>query len=107
MPVFLSRIFRHSAVYIRTDRSIREPGDLRGKRIGVRDYANTASLVARGMLEDSYGLSARDVRWIVGDVDHAERAEIRLPQIAPGFDVGPLRSGVSCPACSRTASLMA
>ena len=87
LPVFLSRIFRHSAVYIRTDRGIREPGDLRGKSIGVRDYANTASLVARGILEDDYGLSAREVRWIVGDIDHAERDEIRLPELAPGFDV--------------------
>ena len=87
VPVFLSRSFRHSAIYIRTDRSIREPADLKGKRIGVRDYTNTASLVARGMLEDSYGISASDMRWIVGDVDHAERAEIRLPQLAPGFDV--------------------
>jgi len=87
VPVFLSRIFRHSAIYIRTDRGIREPGDLKGKRIGVRDYSNTASLVARGMLEDEYGLSAREVHWIVGDIDHAERSVIRVPELAPGFDV--------------------
>jgi len=87
VPVFLSRMFRHSAIYIRLDRGIREPGDLRGRRVGVRDYANTASLVARGFLEDDYGLNARDVRWIVGDIDHVERTNIRLPQLAPGFDV--------------------
>ena len=93
VPVFLSRLFRHSAIYIRTDRGIREPSDLRGRRIGVRDYSNTASLVARGMLEDEYGLSARDVQWVVGDVDHVERAEIRIPRIAPGFDVSAAPAG--------------
>jgi 4,5-dihydroxyphthalate decarboxylase len=87
LPIFLSRTFRHSAIYVRSDRAIRDPGDLRGKRIGVRDYANTASLVARGMLEDVYGLGARDVHWIVGDIDHAERKVIRLPELPPGFSV--------------------
>ena len=93
LPVFLSRTFRHSAIYIRADRNIREPADLRGKRIGVRDYSNTASVVARGMLDDVYGLSARDVQWIVGDIDHAERKEIRIPELAPGFSVSAAPAG--------------
>lgn len=93
LPVFLSRTFRHSAIYIRADRGIREPADLKGKRIGVRDYSNTASVVARGMLDDVYGLSARDVHWIVGDIDHVERKEIRLPELAPGFSVAAGPSG--------------
>jgi 4,5-dihydroxyphthalate decarboxylase len=87
IPVFLSRLFRHSAIYIRTDRDIRAPSDLKGRAIGVRDYANTASLVARGMLDDEDGVSARDIRWRVGDVDHVERKQIRLPELPPGFDV--------------------
>jgi len=87
LPVFLSRAFRHSAIYIRNDRRIAVPTDLRGKTIGVRDYSNTASVVARGMIEDEYGVRASEIRWIVGDVDHAERAEIRLPPMADGFDV--------------------
>ena len=85
LPVFLSRCFRHSAIYVRPGAGIREPADLRGKRIGVRDYSNTASLVARGMIEDQYGVSAREMHWFMGDVDRAERAEIRLPPVAPGF----------------------
>lgn len=93
IPVFLSRAFRHSAIYVRTDRGIREAGDLKGRQIGVRDYSNTVSLVARGMLEDEYGVSARDVRWWVGDVDHAERDRIRLPELAPGFDVRAVGKG--------------
>ncbi len=52
LPVFLSRMFRHSAFYIRTDRGIRSPEDLRGKLIGVPEYQMTAALWARGILSD-------------------------------------------------------
>jgi 4,5-dihydroxyphthalate decarboxylase len=87
LPVFLSRVFRHSAIYVRGDRGIVHPVDLRGRLIGVRDYSNTASVVARGMLEDEYGVRASQMRWLVGDVDHPERAHIQPPDLADGFDV--------------------
>ncbi len=50
IPVFLSRMFRHSAIYIRTDRGIARPEDLKGREVGVPEYQVTAALVARGML---------------------------------------------------------
>ena len=53
LPVFLSRVFRHSAFYIRTDRGIRSPEDLRGKLIGVPEYQMTAALWARGICRTS------------------------------------------------------
>ena len=56
LPIFLSRLFRHSAFYIRTDRGIRSPQDLRGKLIGVPEYQMTAALWARGILSDEYGV---------------------------------------------------
>ena len=87
LPVLLSRAFRHSAIYIRNDRGIATPSDLRGRTLGVRDYSNTASVVARGMIEDEYSVRASEIRWVVGDVDHPERDQIRLPPIAEGFDV--------------------
>ena len=93
LPIFPSRAFRHSAFYVRTDRGIRAPADLAGRTVGVRNYANTASLIARGMLEDEYGVRARDMKWLVGDVDHAERAAIDVPELPQGFDVRPLASG--------------
>jgi len=74
LPVFPSRSFRHSAIFIRTDRGIRGPRDLAGRIVGVREFSMTAALVARGILEDDYGLRAADVRWrygpaYVGDSD--------------------------------------
>src|SRR6185437_12196603 len=50
IPIYPSRIFRHSAIYIRTDRGIRAPADLKGKRIGVPFYGITAVTTARGIL---------------------------------------------------------
>ena len=69
LPIYPSRAFRHSAVYIRTDRGIRDPRDLAGRLVGVREYSMTAALVARGVLDDEYGLASRDVRWRYGPAD--------------------------------------
>ena len=69
LPVFPSRSFRHSAIYIRTDRGIAGPRDLAGCTVGVREYSMTAALVARGVLEDEYGLRAQDIKWRYGRAD--------------------------------------
>jgi 4,5-dihydroxyphthalate decarboxylase len=82
LPVFLSRVFRHSAFYIRTDRGIRSPEDLRGKLIGVPEYQMTAALWARGLLSDEYGVKSHEIRWRNGGLNVAgrdERTPISLP----------------------------
>jgi len=66
LPVFLSRMYRHSAVYIRTDRGIARPADLAGKRVGVPEYQMSAAMWARGMLEDEFGLAPSAMRWFQG-----------------------------------------
>ena len=50
VPVFPSRAFRHDAIYIRTDRGIDRPEDLRGRRVGVPEYQLTANVWARSIL---------------------------------------------------------
>lgn len=76
LPIFPSRSFRHSAIYVRSDAGIKSPADLRGQRIGTREYSNTLSLVVRGLLTDEYGFSPEANEWLIGDIDHVERQTI-------------------------------
>ncbi len=76
LPIFPSRSFRHSAIYVRADAGIATPKDLAGKRIGVREYSNTLALVVRGMLADEYGFDPASASWLIGDIDHIERDSI-------------------------------
>lgn len=88
VPVFLSRAFRHSAIYVRTDRGIRGPADLAGRTIGTPEYQQTAALWVRGILREHYGVDTRSIAWRSG----GERTPLRLPE---GFDVAALPQGES------------
>ena len=66
IPVFPSRVFRQNALYLRADSPIREPRELKGKRLGVGDYQMTAAVWTRGFLQHEYGVATRDVEWLVG-----------------------------------------
>ena len=57
IPVFLSRAFRHTSIYVRTDKGIETPADLRGRRIGIAEYQLSANVWFRGILEDEYGVN--------------------------------------------------
>jgi 4,5-dihydroxyphthalate decarboxylase len=81
IPVFLSRTFRHASLYVRNDHGIEKPADLKGKRIGVNNYDDTAAVVVRGMLRDVYGLRPDDVTWVIGDFDRPRRNEITRPDL--------------------------
>ena len=58
IPVFPSRLFRHSCIYVNKKAGINEPKDLIGKKIGVPEYSMTAAVFARGMLLHEYGVDA-------------------------------------------------
>jgi 4,5-dihydroxyphthalate decarboxylase len=75
LPVFLSRTFRHSAVYIRSDRGIEAPADLRGKRIGVPEYQMSAVLWFRGYLQDEFGIAAKDINWAQAGLENPGRRD--------------------------------
>jgi 4,5-dihydroxyphthalate decarboxylase len=83
IPAFVSRLFRHSGIYIRTDRGIREPADLKGKTIGVPEYQITAVVWLRGIMQDEYGVKPADIRWRQGGIEEAGRTE-RTPLKAVG-----------------------
>lgn len=73
VPAFLSRAFRHSAIYIRNDRGIVSAANLAGCNIGVPDYQQTAGLWVRGMLMDQYGVRPGQINWWVGGQEQAGR----------------------------------
>ncbi|UMA67134.1 ABC transporter substrate-binding protein (plasmid) [Roseivivax marinus] len=82
VPVFLSRAFRHTSVYIRTDKGIERPEDLKGKRIGIAEYQLSANVWARGILEEDFGVAPSDVTWVRGGMDtpgRPEKIKVDLP----------------------------
>jgi 4,5-dihydroxyphthalate decarboxylase len=66
IPVFPSRVFRHSALYVRADSPIDSPEDLKGKRVAVGDYQMTAAVWVRGLLTHEYGVKPEDIVWVTG-----------------------------------------
>jgi 4,5-dihydroxyphthalate decarboxylase len=81
LPVFPSRVFRHSAIYVRP--SIRTPKDLEGKRVGVPEWAQTAGIYARGLLQHEYGVELSSIDWFqagVREPGRVEKVKLQLPQ---------------------------
>jgi 4,5-dihydroxyphthalate decarboxylase len=69
IPVALSKIFRHSCIYVRPDAGIVKPEDLKGKRVGTSQYSSTALTFMRGMLQHEYGVLASDMHWFMGGLN--------------------------------------
>jgi 4,5-dihydroxyphthalate decarboxylase len=82
VPVFPSRMFRHGAIFIRTDRGIRSPADLRGRRIGLPEYQLTACVWARIILEEDHGVAPHEIRWVRGGLEEPGREE-KIPLDLP------------------------
>jgi len=95
IPVFPSKMFRHSSIFIGDKAGIREPKDLRGKRVGVPKYHMTAAVWIRGLLEDEYGVAPKDIRWFEGgegakvkEVDVTLPPDVRLEHVPGGKNLG-------------------
>jgi 4,5-dihydroxyphthalate decarboxylase len=82
VPAFVSRAFRHTSIYVRTDR-IKKPADLKGKRVGVPEYQLTANVWARAILEDDFGVKPSDIQWVRGGIEDAARPEKITIQLPP------------------------
>ena len=81
VPAFVSRAFRHTAIYVRTDR-VKKPADLKGRKVGVPEYQLTANVWARAVLEEDFGVKPADIHWIRGGIEEPGRPEkisIKLP----------------------------
>jgi 4,5-dihydroxyphthalate decarboxylase len=75
IPVFPSRFFRHSCIYINRDSGIHEPKDLIGKRVGTPEYQMTAGVWIRGILSDEYHVPLKSVRYFQGGEEEPGRPE--------------------------------
>lgn len=85
LPIFPSRVFRHSYIWINSRANIAKPEDLKGKRVGIADYSMTALLFVRGLLQHEYGVAPQDIHWFSRRSEHVAieiPAGIRIDRIA-------------------------
>jgi 4,5-dihydroxyphthalate decarboxylase len=96
VPAFVSRAFRHTSIYVRTDR-IKRPEDLRGKKVGIPEYQLTANVWARAILEDDYGVKPADIHWIRAGIEEPGRPEKITLNLPPDvrLENGPEGSTIS------------
>lgn len=76
IPVFPNRKFRQSYMFVPENSPLKDPQALKGKKVGIPSWLNTAGLWARGILGDEYGVKPQDIHWIM---PRANRVEVKLP----------------------------
>jgi len=82
IPVFPSRVFRHSAIFVGTDSGIVEPAQLRGRRVGIPQWSQTATVYVRGYLTHDVGVPLSSIEWIqagLNEPGRKEPVEIQVP----------------------------
>jgi 4,5-dihydroxyphthalate decarboxylase len=90
LPVFTTREFFHTRILVRADAGIASPADLKGKRVGVPEYQQTAAIWGRGVLENEFGVRPRDMEFFmerVADKSHGGATGFKPP---PGVTVNPI-----------------
>lgn len=92
IPVFPSRSFRHSAIYIRPDGPRDDPGALAGGRIGIPEWSVTATVYARALLAHEYGVALEDIHWVQGGTNEPGRIEGIDIVPPPGMTISPERA---------------
>ena len=74
IPIFPLRLFRHKSIFIRTDRGIKKPEDLRGKKVATPGYSSTSLTWLRGIVQHEYGVKPEEIKWIVSSKDSSAKA---------------------------------
>jgi 4,5-dihydroxyphthalate decarboxylase len=75
LPVFPSRVFRHSAIYVGKTGGIKKPQDLEGRKVGIPEWAQTAGIYVRGLLQHEYGVDLARIEWFQAGVHQPGRIE--------------------------------
>jgi 4,5-dihydroxyphthalate decarboxylase len=76
IPAFPNRKFRHSYIFVPEHSPLKEPEQLKGKKVGIPSWLNTCGLWVRGILSDEYGITAADIHWIM---PRKAKIELSLP----------------------------
>ncbi len=84
IPAFPSRSFRHGCIFVHARAGIREPTDLRGKRVGVPTYTMAAAVWIRALLEHEYGVPPSELDWYQGGLTQPGRQELVRLELPPG-----------------------
>jgi 4,5-dihydroxyphthalate decarboxylase len=82
IPVFPSRVPRHSSIYVRRDGPVKAPSDLAGRKVGIPEWAQTASVYSRGFLAHQYKVDLTTIQWVQAGVDQPgrlEKVKLKLP----------------------------
>ncbi len=87
IPVFPSRTFRHSAIYVHPAAGIREPTDLKGKRVGCAEYPMTMAIWVRALLQHDYDVHPADMTWVLGGLEQPGRRDRIRSSPPPGVSV--------------------
>jgi 4,5-dihydroxyphthalate decarboxylase len=95
LPVFLSRHFRHSSVYVAQGSRLTDLGELAGRRVGVPEFQQTAGVWVRGVLADDYAVPLGRVAYVQGGQETAGREE-KLPlSLPPEVSIEPAPAGTT------------
>src|SRR5712692_3843054 len=95
VPVFPSRFFRHSCIFVSAKSGVRKPQELKGKRVGVPEYQMTAPVWIRGILSDDYGVKVTDVEHCSGGEEQPgrdEKIKLDLPSTIRLRPIGPTQT---------------
>lgn len=84
IPVFPSRVFRHSGIYVSGKSKVAGPADLRGKRVGVPEWSQTAVVYMTGLLVEEYGVALGEIEWVQAGVNEPGRTETARLEIPGG-----------------------
>src|SRR6184192_3744554 len=93
IPVFPSRFFRHSCIYVNANSGITEPRDLIGKRVGTPEYQMTAPVWIRGILSEHYGVPVDSVTYCTGGEEEPGRPEKLELDLPPNIRIRPIGEG--------------
>jgi 4,5-dihydroxyphthalate decarboxylase len=93
VPVFPSRFFRHSSIFINSHSGIKLPENLKGKKVGVPDYTMTANTWIRGFLEHDYGVKPTDIQWVTGGLNEPGRKQRVATKPIEGLKITNMETG--------------